>query len=316
MTNRIDLDALLADIDALGNEDVPAATVAATPVVAAPVPVPSTPVLQDGAVVPFNDSRLRRIVRLVLENDRNDRYLKVAGCVGTLEDGTAVLIELPKERFSKARLHADLVRMCKTERVFGKRLGLFDRDVIVKPAADAAPPVAAAPVVAPTVPACRCGSVVDVVDGLCLDCALNVEPPATEEVVPIPAPAPARREVTEPAAPVAFSPNPDYDVDEFINAQLGTGPVDDFCVDRFPRCPECGLSWHTPTEDCAGDTTFEDIEDTALDAYTVEFVFEVEPECAASPRAAALLARRLFQTGAVTALVTDLDGNQTEINLR
>lgn len=31
---------------------------------------------------------------------------------------------------------------------------------------------------------------------------------------------------------------------DMIDAALATGPVDDYTVDRYPRCPYCGHQWH------------------------------------------------------------------------
>ena len=34
------------------------------------------------------------------------------------------------------------------------------------------------------------------------------------------------------------------DIDRLVNDQVRTGPVDDYSVNRYPKCPDCGHDWH------------------------------------------------------------------------
>lgn len=80
--------------------------------------------------VDLGDPTLARIIRLRLVSDPGFPAWDVSYCYGRLTDGTYVRVNLPWYQFSKRKLKAELIEMCREAQVFGKGLGLFDPDVI------------------------------------------------------------------------------------------------------------------------------------------------------------------------------------------
>jgi hypothetical protein len=78
------------------------------------------------APVDLDDPRLARITRLRLVSDPGFPLWDLSYCYGQLADGTPVRVDLPQHQFRKRHLSADLVAMCKSVGVYGKRIGILD----------------------------------------------------------------------------------------------------------------------------------------------------------------------------------------------
>ena len=76
--------------------------------------------------VDLTDPRLARITRLRLVSDPGFPMWDLSYCYGQLADGTHVRVDLPWYQLRKRALSADLVEMCKSVGVYGKRLGILD----------------------------------------------------------------------------------------------------------------------------------------------------------------------------------------------
>lgn len=72
------------------------------------------------------DPALTKITRLRLLSDVGFPAWELSYCWGELADGTAVNVNLPRDRFSKKALKADLIDMCKEAGRYGKGMGIFD----------------------------------------------------------------------------------------------------------------------------------------------------------------------------------------------
>lgn len=82
--------------------------------------------------VDLTDPRLVRITRLRLLTDPGFPMWDLSYCYGKLKDGSDVRVSLPQWQFSRKNLNGDLIAMLREAGVNGKRLGLWEPDVISK----------------------------------------------------------------------------------------------------------------------------------------------------------------------------------------
>lgn len=80
--------------------------------------------------VDFTDHRLVEIIRLRLVTDPGFPMYDLSYCYGVLADGRYVRVDLPRFQFDKRNLTGDLIAMCREAGVYGKKLGLFNPEVI------------------------------------------------------------------------------------------------------------------------------------------------------------------------------------------
>jgi len=80
-----------------------------------------------GEIVGWNDSRLRRILRLRLLSDPGFPAWDVSYCYGELKDGTVVQVQLPFSQLMKRKsINSQIVQFAKKDGVFAKGLEIFN----------------------------------------------------------------------------------------------------------------------------------------------------------------------------------------------
>lgn len=76
------------------------------------------------------DAKLAKITRLRMLTDRDFPFFDVSYCYGMTKDGKMCRVSLPFYQLKKSLWKSQIIEAAKRDRVFAKRLGLFDLDVV------------------------------------------------------------------------------------------------------------------------------------------------------------------------------------------
>jgi hypothetical protein len=87
--------------------------------------------MKGGTLVAWTDPYLKRIVRLKLTGPPRFPWLQVAECVGEMESGELVNVQLPFSELPRVNYYGAMLDWARREGVYLRGLGIFNHSSIV-----------------------------------------------------------------------------------------------------------------------------------------------------------------------------------------